>query len=265
MSRVIAIANQKGGVGKTTTTFNVGAALAEWGRRVLLIDLDQQGHLTIYAGKEPDDVAVTIYDVLSDYANPKQRKPRPLASIVQQVTERLYLVPSNLELATLDLEIDRAFNREHILEQALSPIRDQFDYILFDCPPNLSLLVINALTAADEVLIPLQTDYLATRGLVRLMDSIDAVQRRLNPRLRYAGILLTLADERTRHAREVRDNTRNSAALAQKDIPVFQAIIKMSVRLKDSTTSGHSILEEEPDGEAAAAYRQVAEELDHHA
>ncbi len=174
MTRVIAIANQKGGVGKTTTALNLGSALAERGRSVLLIDLDQQGSLTISAGLDPERLNETVYTVLSSYADPKVKQPALLTSIITPVEAlRVDLAPANIELAALDLELTRAYSREHILRRALEPVRGTYEYVLLDCPPSLGLVVINALTAADEIIVPLQTDYLATKGVKLLMDSIQ--------------------------------------------------------------------------------------------
>lgn len=261
MSRVIAIANQKGGVGKTTTALNMGAALAERGQNVLVVDLDQQGSLTISAGLNPDELSETVYTILSSFADPKQKNPVPLESVVTATSaERLYLVPSNIELAALDLELTRAYNREFVLKRALAPLRDTYDFILLDCPPSLGLLVINALTAADEVLIPLQADYLATKGVKLLRDTIEAVTAQLNPTLKITGILLTLADQRTSHTRQIIDLTRTTFDGV---VPVFETLIKLNVRLKEAPITGQSILAYNPTSDAAASYRQLAEEVVH--
>jgi len=260
MGIVIAVANQKGGVAKTTTALNLGAALAERGRRVLLVDLDQQGSLTISLGCDPDALEATIYTVLSAHADPKEKSPPQLASIVRPTaTPCLDLAPANIELAALDLELISAYSREHVLRAALAPVRDAYDYILLDCPPSLGLMVVNALAAADRVLIPLQADYLATRGVKLLLDSIEAVTERLNPTLCIAGIVLTLADPRTAHTREVTDRTRATFAGG---IRVFETVIRMSVRLKEAPITGRSILAYDPHGVAAAAYRALATEVE---
>lgn len=261
MSRVIAIANQKGGVGKTTTALNMGAALAERGLKVLVIDLDQQGSLTISAGLNPDELSETIYTVLSGFADPKAKNPTPLASVVQTTSaEGLYLVPANIELAALDLELTRAYNRESVLKRALEPVRADYDFIVLDCPPSLGLVVINALTTADEVLIPLQADYLATKGVKLLLDTIDAVTAQLNPSLRITGILLTLADQRTSHTRQVIELTRGTF---NGQVRVFDSLIKLNVRLKEAPITGQSILAYNSTSEAANSYRQLAEEVVH--
>jgi chromosome partitioning protein len=258
MTKIIAISNQKGGVGKTTTTLSLGAAIAEQGKRVLLVDLDQQGSLTLSAGFDPENFEETIYDVLSSYADVKQKNPHQVTAILQSIAENLDLIPANGELAALDLELDRTYNREHILRRALEVVKERYDYILLDCPPSLSLLVVNALTASSDVIIPLQADYLATKGVKRLLEIIEAVQRQLNPQLRIDGILLTMADQRTAHAKEVIESTREKF---EGQIRVFDVVIKMSVRLKESPVSGQSILSYDPTSEAAIAYRKLAKEV----
>ena len=261
MATVVAVANQKGGVGKTTTALNLGAALAELGRRVLLVDLDQQGSLTISAGLDPEELSATIYTVLSSFADPRVKHPTTLASVILFIPSLQFdLVPANIELAALDLELTRAYSREHILKRALEPVRATYDYIILDCPPSLGLIVINALTAADDVIIPLQTDYLATKGVKLLMDTIEAVAAQLNPSLTIRGILLTQADQRTSHARQIIDLAR---ATFSDQVPVFQSLIKLSVRLKEAPITGQSILTYDPTSEAAGAYRQLAREVVH--
>jgi chromosome partitioning protein len=260
VTRVIAIANQKGGVGKTTTALNLGSALAERGRAVLLVDLDQQGSLTISAGLDPEGLSETVYTVLSSYADPKVKQPTPLATVITPVEAlRVDLAPANIELAALDLELTRAYSREHILRRALEPTRGAYDYVLLDCPPSLGLVVINALTAADEIIVPLQTDYLATKGVKLLMDTVEAVQAQLNPSLHIGGILLTQADQRTSHARQIIELTRSTF---DGEVPVFKTLIKLSVRLKEAPITGQSILAYDPTGEAATAYRRLAQEVD---
>ena len=260
MTRVIAIANQKGGVGKTTTALNLGSALAECGRSVLLIDLDQQGSLTISAGLDPESLNETVYTVLSSYADPKVKQPSLLTTIITPIEAlRIDLAPANIELAALDLELTRAYSREHILRRALEPVRGRYEYILVDCPPSLGLVVINALTAADEVIVPLQTDYLATKGVKLLMDTVEAVTAQLNANLRITGILLTQADQRTTHARQIIELTRTTFA---GQVHVFETIIKLSVRLKEAPITGQSILAYDPTGDATTAYRQLAQEVD---
>ncbi len=260
--RIIAIANQKGGVGKTTTTMSLGAALAEMGKRVLLVDLDQQGNLTMYAGvADPDeelDPEQTVYGVLSSYTNARRNRIQA-ANIIRPIKQNLAILQANGELGALDLELVNALSRETILKQALEPVRQQYDYILLDCPPDLSLVVINALAAADEVLIPLQAEYLATRGVKRLIRIVDFVKERVNPALKVAGIAVTMADTRTIHTKDIIQATRDNFA---GQIKVFDSVIKTSVRLKEAPLAGTSILEYDPNSEPAKSYRALAKEVD---
>jgi chromosome partitioning protein len=258
MTKIYAVANQKGGVGKTTTARNLADVLREKGRKVLLVDLDQQASLSAYCGLKPELLTETIYNVFDSYID-LNSAPRPLASIIHQVREGMDLAPANEELAALDLDLIHAMERERILQQALAPVLPNYDYVLLDCPPNLSLLVVNALVAATDVLITLQADYLATRGVSRLLKLVGAVKARLNPNLTVAGILITLADQRTTHARRIIERTRKDF---DGRVPVFETIIKMSSRLKDTPITGQSILEYDPRSEAATAFRQLAAELE---
>jgi chromosome partitioning protein len=259
MTKVYAIANQKGGVGKTTTARNLGAAWQEQGKRVLFVDLDQQGSLTACCGRKPELLEQTIYNVFDSYID-LNTQPIPLSSVIQKVTEGIDLAPANEELAALDLDLIHAMERERILQQALAPVVNDYDYILVDCPPNLSLLVVNALVASTHVLVTLQADYLATRGVSRLLKLVSAVKARLNPKLSVAGILLTLADQRTGHTRKIIERTRSDF---DGRVRVFDTITKMSVRLKDAPITGQSILEYDSESEAATSYRKLAEELEH--
>ena len=189
MVKVIAIANQKGGVAKTTTTHNLGAAMAAAGKRVLLIDLDSQASLTISVGLEPLEVERTIVDVL-------RKDGTPLMECVQQLSDRLHIVTSIIDLAPMEMELLSRASREKILDRALREARGQYDYILIDCPPQLSILTINALSCADGVVIPVKTDYLAYRGLTQLQDSIQEIQELINPELKVLGVIATLYDTR---------------------------------------------------------------------
>jgi chromosome partitioning protein len=224
------------------------------------VDLDQQGSLTISLGFDPEDLTATVYTVLSAHADSRRKEPPALTSVVVPTgVPGLELAPASIELAALDLELVNAYGREHVLRTALAPARTCYDYVLLDCPPSLGLVVINALAAADAVLIPLQADYLATRGVRLLLDTVEAVRTRLNPALCVEGIVLTLADARTAHTREVVERTRATFAGS---IRVFEAVIKTSVRLKEAPITGQSILTYEPRGAAAAAYRALATEME---
>jgi chromosome partitioning protein len=258
MTRVIALANQKGGVGKTTTTRNLGDALVERGKRVLLGDLDQQGSLTAYCGVNPERLQTSLYNVFASYVD-FNREPVALKPVIHTIKPGLDLIPANEELAALDLELIGAYSREQILQRVLAPVLSDYDYILLDCPPNLSLLVVNALVAATEVIIVLQTDYLATRGVQRLLKIVTAIQSRLNPSLEIDGILLTMADQRTRHTRQIIEATRSRF---QGKVRVFETITKMSVILKDAPVTGQSILEFDGTSEAAQSFRALASEVE---
>jgi len=254
---VLCIANQKGGVGKTTTVAALAEGLSEHGKRALLIDWDPQACLTISLGLNPDDVARTGYHVLAAIISGKKG---PLISDVVSPTAdpNLYLVPSNIELAQAELDLVNAVNRESFLEEMLRPVRRSYDFILIDCLPSLGLLTINALTAADKVIIPLQADFLAMKGLVRLLTTIIRVKEKLNPSLNIAGILFTMTSSRTLHSKEVMEVTRRAFG---DRIRIFDAIIPTSVRFKEAPATGKSILTYAPKSEGASAYRLLTEEV----
>lgn len=247
MARVIAIVNQKGGVGKTTTTVNLGAALAEKGQRVLLVDLDPQGSLTSGLGVEETSNAVTTYQIL---INPAQDPARSIIS----VRERLDLIPADIHLAAAEVELVDQPSREYLLREALSPLRPQYDFVLIDCGPNLGLLTVNALTAADEVIIPLLCEYLSLRGMGILFESIARVRRNLNGRLRILGILPVMFDSRPTHMRDVLAEVRDFFG----DY-TFPVVVPKSIRFAEASVAGMPILEYAPRHPGAKAYRQLAE------
>lgn len=248
--RIYALAQQKGGVGKTTTTINLGAALAEAGRRVLLVDLDPQGALSAGLGFDPLALSQTIYDVLR---NPVQ----PLVGIITKTNAGCDLAPANIDLAASDIELVSEPGREQVLREKLAPVAVSYDYILIDCPPSLSLLTLNALTAAHAVIIPVQTQYFALRGMELLINTINKVTARLNPQLEILGILPTLYDARTTHSREVLEELRET----YKQL-VFQTVIPLTVKLADSTMAGESILSFNNQSSASVAYRALAAEVE---
>jgi chromosome partitioning protein len=251
MSKIIAIANQKGGVGKTTTAINLGAALAERGFRALLIDLDPQAALSYGIGLQPDSLQRTIYNLLSDPdLNP--------ADFVHSVGRRLDVLPANIDLAAAEVELITAFSRESILKDVLASLVPHYNFILIDCGPNLGLLTINALTAADAVLIPVQCEFFALRALSTLMRTVKRVQARLNPRLKIAGILPTMYQTGTRHADEVLTQIKALFGECVLDIQ-----IKKSIRFAEASAQSRSILEFAPTHEGAVAYRALAEVISH--
>lgn len=240
---VIAIANQKGGVAKTTTTHNLGAALALSGRRVLLADLDSQASLTISAGLEPLELPHTMADLL-------RRTPAPAKSCVVDVRPNLSVIPSVIDLAPLEMEMLSRAGREKILDRALKPLKPLYDFILIDCPPQLSILTINALSCADGVVIPVKTDYLAYRGLTQLEDSINEVRDLINPDLRTLGVIATLFDTRVADDRDILD-------LLQKEYNVL-GIVKRRASAKKGIYDGLSVVEREPGSEIAKEYASIA-------
>ena len=247
---IYALAQQKGGVGKTTTTINLGAALAEQGRRVLLVDLDPQGALSAGLGFDPLALSETVYDVLRDAR-------RPLASIITSTKTGCDLAPANIDLAASEIELVSEAGREQILKEKIAAVTDAYDYILIDCPPSLSLLTLNALTTAHAVIIPVQTQYFALRGMDLLLNTIEKVKARLNPRLVILGILPTLYDARTTHNREVLNELRET----YKQL-AFQTVIPHTIKLADSAMAGESILSFNNQSSASVAYRALAAEVE---
>lgn len=256
MGTVIAVANQKGGVGKTTTAVSLADALQEMGKQVLLLDLDPQGSATLSLGVDPETLQQSIYDVLRATMD-EQRSPG-LADITLQTDAGFDLAPANLELAGAELDLFRAPLGELVLREALEPARSHYDYIIIDCSPTLGLLVVNALSAADQVLIPVQADYLALKGVSLLMRTIQTVQRKINRTLTIGGVLLTLADTRTVHAREVIAAAHEALA---DNVPVYSPVIKVNVRVKEAPIAGQTILRYAPKSNVADAYRQLAREV----
>lgn len=242
--KVIAIANQKGGVAKTTTTHNLGAALATAGKKVLLIDLDSQASLTISVGLEPLEVERTIVDVL-------KKDGAPIQECIQQLTEQLHIVTSIIDLAPMEMEMLSRASREKILDRALKPVREIYDFILIDCPPQLSILTINALSCADGVLIPVKTDYLAYRGLTQLQYTIREVEELINPELKILGVIATLHDTRVTDDREI-------LALLKEEYNLLGVVKRLAVA-KKGIYDGRAAVEQAPGSEIANEYIAIAE------
>jgi chromosome partitioning protein len=251
MGQTIACANQKGGVGKTTTVVNVAAYLALAGERVLLIDLDPQGNATSGLGIDRTRVEGSVYEAVVDEV--------ALADLVVPTsTDGLSIVPSSISLAGAEVELTPLAQRERRLAHLVKPAAEAYDYILLDCPPSLGLLTVNALTAADSVLVPIQCEYYALEGLSQLIATINLVRDHLNPDLAIKGVVLTMYDARTNLSAEVADEVRHHLGGA-----VFQSVIPRSVRLAEAPSYGRSIVDHDPTSRGAIAYRSLAEELRH--
>jgi chromosome partitioning protein len=257
--RLIAVMNQKGGVGKTTTAVNLSAALAESGQRVCVVDLDPQAHASLHLGVTIHDGQASIYDVLT--SNLQFRDVR------QQISERLWLVPAHLDLAAAEVELAGEAGRELILRDKLAQDDATFDYLIIDCPPSLGVLTINALTMAREVFLPLQPHFLALHGLSKLLRTIELVSQRLNPQLKLTGVLLCMFDASTRLATEVSDDVtaffqreRSPGGIAS-HARAFTTRIRRNVRLAEAPSFGQSILQYAPSSNGAEDYRQLAQEV----
>jgi len=248
---VTAIVNQKGGVGKTTTTFNLGVALQRLGRRVLLVDMDPQASLSVSVGIPIAQLSISVYQLLLD----DKLDPYP---VITRTISGVDVLPATIDLAAAEIELVNMTLRELVLRDVLAKLRPHYDHILIDCPPSLGLLTVNALAAADRVIIPLQPEFLATRGLSLLLRTLAKIQSRLNRNLKVAGILPTMFDGRTTHANEVLSELKTNFPGQ-----VFDTVIKYSVRVKESPASGLSILDYDQTHEAAHAYATLALEVDH--
>ncbi|MEF9902896.1 ParA family protein [Streptomyces sp. P9-A2] len=249
-AKIIAMCNQKGGVGKTTSTINLGAALAEYGRRVLLVDFDPQGALSVGLGVNPMELDLTVYNLLME---------RGMAAdevLLKTAVPNMDLLPSNIDLSAAEVQLVSEVARESTLQRALKPLLDDYDYIVIDCQPSLGLLTVNALTAAHKVIVPLECEFFALRGVALLTETIEKVQERLNPELELDGILATMYDSRTVHSREVL-----ARVVEAFDDHVYHTVIGRTVRFPETTVAGEPITTYASNSVGAAAYRQLAREV----
>ncbi|EOD64566.1 ParA family protein [Amycolatopsis vancoresmycina] len=249
-AKIMAMCNQKGGVGKTTSTINLGAALAEYGRRVLLVDFDPQGALAVGLGIQPHELDQTVYNAIME------RSVSATDVLMKTRVDGVDLLPSNIDLSAAEVQLVAEVGREHTLLRVLRPVMNDYDYVLVDCQPSLGLLTVNALTAADGVIIPLECEFFSLRGVALLIDTIEKVQERLNPKLDIVGILATMYDPRTLHSKEVM--ARVVEAFGE---TVFDTVINRTVRFPETTVAGEPITTWAPKSAGAAAYRQLAREV----
>ncbi|MDO4284976.1 MAG: AAA family ATPase [Eubacteriales bacterium] len=249
MGRIIAVANQKGGVGKTTTTINLSAALAEKGEHVLVVDVDPQGNTTSGYGIEKNAVENTIYELFLDDCTVTE-------AILKEVIPNVDMIPSNVNLAAAEIELIGVEQKEYILKHALDFVRDDYDYIILDCPPSLSLLTVNSMTSADTVLVPIQCEYYALEGLSQLIHTINLVKERLNPGLDIEGVVFTMYDARTNLSLQVVENVKSHV-----EQPIYRTIIPRSVKLAEAPSYGAPITLYDPRSAGAEAYRSLAEEI----
>ena len=249
MGRIIAIANQKGGVGKTTTSINLSACLSALGKRVLAIDMDPQGNMTSGLGIDKDNVEYTVYDLIIGEADIKE-------VICKETLENLDVLPTNIDLSAAEIELIGVDNKEYIIRDAVDKVKEDYDFIIIDCPPSLSMLTINAMTTADTVLVPIQCEYYALEGLSQLIHTIDLVKERLNPKLEMEGVVFTMYDARTNLSLQVVENVKENLNKA-----IYKTIIPRNIRLAEAPSHGMPINLYDPKSAGAESYMLLAEEV----
>ena len=249
MGRVIAVANQKGGVGKTTTAINLSACLAEKGKKVLAVDMDPQGNMTSGLGVDKDSVENTIYNLIIGESKMEE-------VLIKDVLENLDIIPTNIDLSGAEIELLDVEEKEYIVRNEIDKIKDNYDFIIIDCPPSLSMLTINAMTTADSVLVPIQCEYYALEGLSQLIHTIDLVQQRLNPNLLIEGVVFTMYDVRTNLSNQVVENVRNNL-----DAKIYDTLIPRNIRLAEAPSYGLPINLYDSKSAGAESYRLLAKEV----
>ena len=249
MGRIIAVANQKGGVGKTTTSINLAACLAEKGKKVLAVDMDPQGNLTSGLGVDKDSVEKSIYELIIGEVDIKE-------VINKEVLENLDIIPTSIDLSAAEIELIGVDDKEYILRNAIDQVKDQYDFVIIDCPPSLSMLTINAMTTADSVLVPIQCEFYALEGLSQLIHTVNLIKERLNPDLEMEGVVFTMYDSRTNLSMQVVENVK---ANLQENI--CETVIPRNIRLAEAPSYGMPITMYDPKSSGADSYRKLADEL----